>query len=832
MRAIVAALGWAVFLAVAISSQNAGPAKPTLHEATFSQVPIYFIENRGVYPDEVAYYVEGADKTLFFTKSGITFRLKEKGRAWVVKLEFPGANPDVVPRGADKQQAVLSYFRGPKKDWKTGLRTYAMVVYEELWPGIDLIYHGRPNHLKYELRVAAGADPSRIRLRYCGASSVTATDSGTLKVETPEGSFEDAPPEAWQEIDGKRVPVKMSYRLERDHEFGFHLGDYDRSLPLVLDPAVLVRCGYIGGSGNDQGYGIAVDPAGNAYVVGTTYSNQGSYPVKVGPDLTYNGFGQYAGDAFVAKVNAAGTAFVYCGYIGGAGSDWGYDVAVDAAGNAYVTGWTDSNEQTFPVTVGPDLTYNGGSNDAFVAKVNAQGTGLVYCGYIGGASNEIAGGVAVNAAGNAYVTGWTKSSQQTFPVAVGPDLTYNTGDDAFVAKVNAAGTALDYCGYIGGNDYDSGNGIAVDAAGNAYVTGTTAAKPPTFPLKVGPDLTFNGGHDAFVAKVNPQGTALVSCGYIGGSGHDSGSRIAVDAAGNAYVTGGTQSTERTFPVTVGPDLTYNDNVYYVYGDAFVAKVNAQGNGLAYCGYIGGIAFDVGYGIAVDASGYAYVMGHTASSEMTFPVKDGTDLTHNGGTHDAFVAKVDRRGTALVYCGYVGGTGADEGAGIAVDAVGNAYVTGRTGSDEKSLPVTVGPDLTHNGGQDAFVAKVALAIVQGSGAPRPGGAVNLLLTDTDGSGRAYRMGTSLGTGPIPIDTRKLDLSPDVLLVVSTGGVWPSIFSGYRGVIDAKGQAQATIRIPNIPALIGLRLHSAFVTLDPAAPSGIRSISSTFSFSITK
>jgi len=839
MRAISAVVGLVLLLAPVTSAQEARRASPSLLKATFGKLPICFIENRCVYPDEVAYYVQGADKTLFFTKEGITFRLKGKGGGWVVKLEFVGANRDVKPRGEDQQQAVFSYFKGPEKDWKRGLKTYAKVAYEDLWPGIDLIYKGTVNELKYEFVVKPGAAPERVRLRYRGASEVETTEGGGLRVDTPVGSFEDAPPVAWQDIDGKRVPVEMRYRLDPDGSgdaaaVGFALGDYDRTCPLVLDPAVLVYCGYIGGSRDDWGLGIAVDAAGSVFITGHTESDEKTFPVNVGPDLTYNG----VFDAFVAKVAPDGRSLVYCGYIGGNSHQEGLSIAVDRAGNAYVTGYTFSNEYSFPVKVGPDLTYNDSvslGGDAFVAKVNAAGTALVYCGYIGGTGSDGGNGIAVDAAGNAYVTGGTDSDERAFPVKVGPDLTYNGGSDVFMAKVNAAGTALVYCGYIGGASVEHGFSIAVDTTGSAYVTGRTSSNQQTFPVKVGPNLTYSGGAsgDAFVAKVDARGTGFDYCGYIGGIGTDAGYGIAVDAAGNACVTGATESDEKTFPVAVGPDLTYNSGL----NDAFVAKVNARGTGLVYCGYIGGGGWaDVGCGIAVDAAGNAYVTGGTNADERTFPVKVGPDLTYNGGT-DVFMAKVNAAGTALVYCGYIGGIGEEVGCGIAVDAAGSAYVTGWTISDEKTFPVKVGPDLTYNGVSfqargDAFVAKIALTLLEVSGTPRPAGTIILALTATGDAALPYQVGTSLGTGPIPIDTRKLDLSPDGLLMVTVGGYWPSIFSGYRGVIDSKGQAQAAIHIPNIPALIGVRLHSAFVTLDFAAPSGIKSISNTFMFSIAK
>jgi beta-propeller repeat-containing protein len=392
----------------------------------------------------------------------------------------------------------------------------------------------------------------------------------------------------------------------------------------------LVYCGYIGGGDDDLGQGIAVDSAGNAYVTGSTSSTEEDFPVRQGPDLTFNGG---LSDAFVAKVNADGTTLVYCGYIGGGGDDFGQGIAVDTLGHAYVTGSTSSTQATFPVADGPDLSFNGVS-DAFVAKVNTLGTALVYGGYIGGPADDHGTGIAVDTAGNAYVTGFTKSDQIDFPVTVGPDLTSNGGIDAFVAKVDAAGTALVYCGYIGGSGTDEGTAIAVDSAGNAYVTGFTASTQATFPVVRGPDLTVNGGkEDAFVAKVNAAGTALVYCGYIGGAAGDEGAGIAVDSLGNASVTGFTNSTEATFPVLLGPDLTFGGKV-----DAFLARVNNAGTGLFNCSYIGGIGEDAGTGVAVDSAGNAYVTGRTASTQATFPVQQGPDLTSNGD-FDAFVAKI-------------------------------------------------------------------------------------------------------------------------------------------------------------------------------------------------
>ena len=482
-------------------------------------------------------------------------------------------------------------------------------------------------------------------------------NQGELEVRTALGSFHDEKPGAYQETDGQIAEVPVDYELlpktpTAPGQYGFRLGAYDPGKPLIIDPAILVYAGFIGGSGDDRGNAIAVDADGNAYITGETNSSELTFPEKAGPDKSYNS----GVDAFVAKVDATGTALLYAGFIGGSGDDRGNGIAVDGAGNAYITGETSSKETTFPdgdgfsAITGVDLTQNGGV-DAFVAKVDAAGTTLLYAGYIGGAGDDRGNAIAVDGGGNAYITGETSSKETTFPdgdgfsTITGVDLTQNGGVDVFVAKVDAAGTTLLYAGYIGGAGDDRGKGIAVDAAGNAYITGETTSTQATFPdgdgfgAIAGFDLTQNGGVDAFVAKVNAAGTALSYASYIGGEGDDRGNAIAVDAAGNAHITGETNSTEATFPdgdgfgTIPGFDTTYNGGV-----DAFVAKLDAAGTTLAFAAYIGGAGDDRGKGIAVDAVGDIYVTGETNSTEATFPDKIGPDQIENLG-FDAFVAKV-------------------------------------------------------------------------------------------------------------------------------------------------------------------------------------------------
>jgi hypothetical protein len=719
MSRVVALVGIA---AAPISSMAAAPpAGASVEQDAQRQVvqrldrmPLLFVPEQ-VSPDgAMGYVVRGSEASIWLTSSGLSYRLTpgshqdpETGAgSWVVALDLVGATPR-APVGEEPLPTRVSYFKGPKDQWRTGLPSYGSVRYQEPWPGVDVVLSGTAGELESTFVVRPGADPTAIRLAYRGATAVRLEPDGSLVVDTPLGEISEQAPVAYQEIDGLRVEVAAAFELDENSQpdiqaYHFRLGDYDRSRELLVDPVTLVYCGYLGGAEDDLSYAIALDGAGDTYVTGVTTSTQSTFPVTVGPDLSYNG----GGDVFVAKVSGDGSFLDYCGYIGGADNDVGYGIAIDSARNAYVTGFTYSTEATFPVSIGPDLTHNGDC-DVFVAKIDPTGTILLYCGYIGGTDVEGGNAIAVDNLGNAYVAGYTSSTEASFPVVIGPDLTFNGYTDAFAAKVSASGAGLDYCGYIGGSDDDQGTGIAVDFAGNAHVVGIAFSTEATFPVVIGPDLSHNGSQDAFVASVSPSGAALVYCGYIGGSSGDAGWGIAVDVAGNAYIAGNTTSTEATFPVTVGPDLTFNGGT--IYGDAFVAKIDADGSELDYCGYIGGSNFDlVGGGgcIAVDAGRNAYVTGWTLSTETSFPVTVGPDLTHNG-VADAFVARVAASGTALEYCGYIGGAASEAGHSIAVDNAGDAYITGSTESDEVSFPVVVGPDVSYNGGDhDGFVAKVS------------------------------------------------------------------------------------------------------------------------------
>ena len=779
--------------------------------------------------------MKGREKTLFFRRDGITVSLRKGPHTHAIAFDFVGANPDVEPVGRKQQTAVFSYFLGqdPEK-WTRGAPSYGELLYRDLWPGIDLACQAGVGRLKFTYVVHPGADPGRIRLKVRGAERVHLDDGGALHAVTPVGELVDERPVAWQEQSCGRADVAVDHVLEtggKEPMVRFEVGDRDPMRPLFLDPAFLVYCGYIGGEHGEVISGVAVDAGGYLYVAGGTKSDETTFPVKVGPGLKYQG----NGDVFVAKAKPDGTGLVYCGYIGSNNSrtwETANGIAVDARGNVYLTGQAGTG---YPLKVGPKL--NNATFGAFVTKLNASGTDLVYSGYISGEKGSTSRGIAVDAMGNAYIAGETLSDEKTFPVKVGPDLTFNGEYDTFVAKVNAQGTDLVYCGYLGGSWNERINAVAVDRQGRMYVAGYTMSDQKTFPVKVGPRLVYQGAtiplfaSDAFVARVNADGKGLEYCGYIGGNEPDEAFGVAVDAQGRAYVTGFTSSTDTSFPVKTGPDLTRQGGA-----DAFICRVEASGKDFEYCGFIGGAGWEYGWAVAVDARGAAFITGETSSPEQTFPVKHGPGLRFTY-LDDAFVAKVAPDGKDLVYCGYIGGSDREEAHGIAVDPSGNAYVGGWTISDEKSFPVTVGPDLTFNEtnvlpSADAFVAKIALVLLSASGSTRAGGRMDFTLDATDDAGRYYQAASSFSAGPIPIDTRTVGLGYDGLLWLSLSGLLPDTFLDYRGTIGPDGRATASLVIPDLGEVIGLKIHTAFVTLDPAAPSGIKSISNTVDFTISK
>ena len=624
-----------------------------------------------------------------------------------LRMRLVGSAPAPVVNGREELAGKANYFIGnDPAQWRTNVPTYAKVHYQDVYPGIDLVYYGDQRQLEYDFVVAPGADSKRIMLDFRGAEKIEIDAHGELVLHAAGRVVRQHKPIIYQEFDGVRREVAGGYVRKGAHRVGFQLAAYDTSRPLIIDP-ILAYSTYLGGGADETGSAIVVDAAGNAYVTGRTLSS--NFPTIAGA-FQSNAIG---GNVFVSKLNASGSALVYSTYLGGSTADYGSGIALDASGNAYVTGYTDSPD--FPTTPGSLQPIPGGFNDVFVAKLNAAGSALLYSTYLGGNSNDFAASIAVDAAGNAYVTGQTgRSSSTNFPVTPGSfQPTYGGGPyDAFVAKLNPAGTALVYSSYLGGGTseaggyaLDAGSAIAIDGAGNAYVTGSTDSN--NFPTTAGAFQTayfrncceyppFHG----FVTKINPSGSALVYSTYLGGGNADGGSAIAVDASGSAYIAGGTSSID--FPTTPGAVQSHFASGFR---DTFLTKLNPAGTALVYSTFLGGGGSDSSYGIAVDANGNAYVTGTTDS--INFPTTAGAFQPINGGGLDAFVTKLNSAGTAILYSSFIGGNDSDSSNGIALDGLANAYVTGSTRSI--NFPTTPGAfQPTAAGGYDAFVAKFGVS----------------------------------------------------------------------------------------------------------------------------
>ncbi len=676
-----------------------------LNEA-YGQLPLSFEANAGQTDPKVDFISRGSGYALFLTSREAVLALRaastspttgdgrnehEATAGAVLRMKFVGSEAKPRVAGQEELPGKVNYVVGnDRRQWRTGISTYAKVAYQNLYPGVDLVYYGNQQQLEYDFIVGPGTDPEIIALSFEGCDQLEIDAQGELVLHASGGEIRQRKPSIYQEVDGVRHEVAGSYKLKNRNTVGFQLADYDASRPLVIDP-VLVYSTFLGGSRNDQSREITVDAAGNAFVTGFTDSPE--FPSTVGAfDTTHNG----NLDVFVTKLNPDGSALVYSTFLGGGGDDFGFGIAVDATGNAYVTGRTGSPD--FPTTVDAFDTTHNGNFDVFVTKLNPSGSApLIYSTFIGGHSLDQGNSIVLDTSGSVYVTGETLSSE--FPTTVGAfDTTHNGVIDAFVTKLNASGSALVYSTFLGGSSSDFGSGIAVDTAGSAYITGF--AFSPDFPTTVGAfDTTHADPADAYVTKLNPAGSTLVYSTFLGADGTDLGLGIAVDVSGSAYVAGATVSPD--FPTTVGAfDTTHNSDGTF---DAFVTKFNASGSALVYSTLLGGVDVDEVNGIALDASGSAYVTGITLSPDFPTTI-DAHDTTYNGNI-DAFVAKLNASGSALVYSTFLGGTDNDFGFGIAVDTSGSAYVTGDTSSPE--FPTTVGAfDTTHNGAIDAFVTKIS------------------------------------------------------------------------------------------------------------------------------
>jgi hypothetical protein len=670
-------------------------------------VPLAFIENKGQVDSQAAFYMATGSQTLWLTSEGIVFDLlrvnpvpatrRALPERLVVRQQLIGARADLVIEGQRGQQGIYNYLVGENRSkWHTGVRSYAEVLYRNVYDGIDLKLYAKGRDLEQEFIVHPGADPNQIRVGYEGIRSLAIASDGSAVIETDFGEMRESPPHLYQTIGNRKVIVEGRFELVDEATYGFGIGAYDPTQTLVIDPTVIYST-YLGGSGEELGYAIAVDGAGHAYVAGATASID--FPVEEalqdsrGPGGTFGSF-----DGFVTKLNSSGDGLVYSTYFGGNNQDETRGVAVDQFGNVHLVGLTHSTDLPKVNAIHDKI---GADADAFVAKLNASGSGLIYSTYLGGGGRDFATAVAVDSIGNAYVTGSIYSSPD-FPTTPGAfQVTYGggtgfLGGDAFVTKLAPTGLLV-YSTYLGRSSDEVATAIAVDGAGRAHVTGVH--KEGDFPITAGAFQTVPGSFglsEAFVTKFNPSGSGLEYSTFLGGNGFDNGNGIAVDNAGHAYVTGVTSSTN--FP-TANPFQPMNGGA----DDVFVTKLSTSGTALIFSTYLGGDAADLASAIDVDGFGEAYVAGQTWSTD--FPAVDPFQ-PRGFGLPDAFVAKLSSLGSSLVYSSHLGGTqGASRALGIGIDAVGNAFLTGVTSAPDFTTTLFAF-DRGFNGAGDVFVTKLS------------------------------------------------------------------------------------------------------------------------------
>lgn len=697
--------------------------------------PLRFIENRGQVDERVKFYAKSGGTTIWLTddeivfdavrakraevssknsdmKTGNALPLSLRGKAGaiakmetsaqkkeferqVVRMKIKDANARALINGQGVQEGTVNYFIGndPGK-WKTNIPAYSEVYYKDIYAGIDMrFYSAKSGDMEYDFIVHPGADAEKITVAFEGIDGMQVDDKGDLIIKTAFGDMRQKAPHIYQTVDGSKNEIAGTFRIQNSDletaaffEYSFALASYQKEYALVIDPE-LVFYTYLGGSSSESAEGIAVDKSGNIYVTGSTGSSNFPTFNALYPTM----YGTY--DIFVTKINPSGTAILYSTYIGGSSSESANSIAVDSSGNAYLTGSTFSSDYPIQNALYPNL--NGGG-DAFVTKINATGTSLIYSTYIGGSSFEYGYDLAVDESNCAVVTGVTKSHNFPIKNALYPDL---YGDsDYFVIKFNADGSDLVFGTYLGGSGSEGdniqhfwgGNGIALDKYGNIYIAGTTDSSD--FPVKNALYGTYSGGDDAFVTKLTADGSALLFSTYLGGSGQDVGNAIAVDNFGNAYVTGYTTSSN--FPIR---NAAYPN--YHGMGDIFVSKIASDGANLLYSTYLGGsngqwsMWSTLGNDIAVDSQGNAYITGRTSS--LDFPQVNS--LYPFG---PVFLTKFNDYGS-VNYSTFIGDY---YGASVAVDNMGNAYVTGKT-LGQGSTPVKNAIYPNYSGGWDAFVFKM-------------------------------------------------------------------------------------------------------------------------------
>jgi len=623
-----------------------------------------------------------------------------------LRMSLGGANPNPGIAGQAPLPSRSGYYLGNRPElWRRDVPHYSQVRYQTVYPGIDLVYYGRDRRVEHDFVVSVGADPSVIRMKFRGADRMRLDEAGDLVLRVGREQVRQLKPVAYQEIAGVRRPVEARYKVLSRNEAGFTLGSYDRSKPLVIDP-VLVYSSYLGGTGIDVATAVCVDKTGFVWVAGSTSSSD--FPAAGTPiDAEFNA--KY--DIFVAKFdpNASGaSSLVYVTYLGGSDVDE-VRAIVERDGFLYLTGSTASSD--FPLAGGSVQTSNAGNRDTFVVMLHPSDSGgdaFWYSTFVGGADNDYALGLAVDASRQVYVVGYTQSTD--FPLSTNRLQGSNRGGyDAFfyVVDTQVSGSGgLWYSTYLGAGGTDVGTAVLVESPGKILMAGYTTSED--FPLGSNPlQATAGGKGDVFITRLDlskPGLDALVYSTFFGGSDLDVPYAMAKDQSGAVCLAGYTLSTD--FPVTSAALQGSPGGAT----DVFVAKfdLSSEPGVLLYSSYLGGSADDIAYGLSVDAKGRIYIAGYTHSGN--FPTAGQTLQPALGGAPDAFIAVIDPSVTgpnALIWSTWFGGALVDAAYGVALDAAGAVYVVG--GAESSGLPVSAGAyQSAKSEYSDGFLLKIDLS----------------------------------------------------------------------------------------------------------------------------
>jgi len=739
-------------LAIAFATLTA----PAQNAALTGNVPLYFEAG-----SPARFLARGRDAQFLISPAGAQLALQKSGSLRALQMQFVGANPQARISGVAEFSGKINYLTGNNPaQWRSGIPTFAQVRVNQIYSGVNLIYYGNQRQLEYDFTVAPGADPNAIAIHFDGVDKISVNARDELVLALGDDEIHQPKPLIYQTVGGAQKEIGGGYKILDAHTVAFAVGKYNRALPLVIDP-ILSYATYFGGTAGETAWAVAVNTNdGSIYIAGQTFSKFAS---TNGLPFERNGFqtnfagGTFTGDAFVAKFDNLGTNLVFLTYLGGNADDAAFALALDGAGDAYVTGFTDSTN--FPVTnsipggvpglvnstnISGKFEKNFGffPGDAFVAELNPGGSNLIYSTYLGGTNVDSANGIAVDSAGNAYVTGFTYSPDFPTNNAIQNHLACTNSEffnaNAFVTEIASNGAALVFSTYLGGTNFDEGQSIAVDASG-IYVAGFTSST--NFPavnyisqvigtnsydghLLNGSTNQLNSASDAFVTKLAPGGGGFIYSTYLGGINNDVAYHIAVDGSGAAYVTGWTISTN--FPDTVATNviashLTNNANGFILTTNAFLTKItNGASAGIAYSVVFGGMNSDVGNGVAVDPAGNAFVVGTTSSTN--FPVFSNLGFLRatNSGGNDIFVTAFNTNASVVLYSVLLGGAQDDFGYGITLDSSDSAYVVGQTISTNfpattlsTNFPIYSATQPKLNGTNDAFLAIISQAQFQPS-----------------------------------------------------------------------------------------------------------------------